>query len=336
MQLFLDTYGIHLGVRDGQFLVKSRHHEGRQFAVREVNAVFMSQGGSLTTDALRLALEHAIPIILLDAIGHPLGLWWNGRFGSTPAIRRNQARLAESVQGLEWLTGWLGRKVAGQRQLLQQLGKGLAGEVVFEKKLARAMPVINHVANSFSRFEVGEGPLDFPKVHATFRGLEGAATKQYFRCIALALPQAWVFEERSFRPAKDGFNALLNYLYGILYAQVEVALIKAGVDPAMPVFHAPQYNRPAMVYDFIEPFRCWADEVAVSLCREGKVGQAGLVVSEKEGVLIGQEAKGVVVAAWFQFLNEKILHNGSSVRRIMVLDVEAVSFSSFLKKIKFP
>lgn len=56
-------------------------------------------------------------------------------------------------------------------------------------------------------------------------------------------------------PAFDAFNSLLNYLYGMLYVMVEMALVKAGIDPYMGILHADEYQKITMVYDCIEPYR---------------------------------------------------------------------------------
>jgi CRISPR-associated protein Cas1 len=176
--------------------------------------------------------------------------------------------------------------------------------------------------------------MDNGTVAATFRGWEGTASRHYFRCLSAALPPEWQFEGRSFRPSADPFNALLNYLYGILYAQVEVALIKAGIDPSLAILHADQYNRPTMVYDFIEPFRPWADRVAFTLCWEGKLSAAGFEQPEEGGFRLGPDEKGAVIKAWFAFLEEKVPHGRLQQKRILLPDLEAVALASLLKKFK--
>jgi CRISP-associated protein Cas1 len=332
MQLFLDSYGVHLGVRDGQFWVKPRLHDGRHFAVREVNVIFLTQGGSLTTDAMRLALENDIPVILLDYLGHPQGLWWNGRFGSTPLVRRNQALFAEQPAGQRWAAGWLLRKVEHQRDLLARLSREFAEHKEFQKKYTRALPVLNHSANRFSRWQPEEG-VPVKTVAASFRGWEGTASKHYFRCLSALMPEKWRFDGRSFRPANDRFNSMLNYLYGILYAQVEVALLKAGLDPSMAVVHADQYNRPAMVFDFIEPFRGWADEVAARMCISGTASLDGFEFSDEKGFWLAEPNKGILIRAWFDFFNQKIPHQKGEYRRSTVIDLEAVALASLLKNL---
>ncbi len=50
-------------------------------------------------------------------------------------------------------------------------------------------------------------------------------------------------------------NAALNYGYGILYGQVERALVLAGLDPYGGFIHADRPGKPSLVFDLIEEFR---------------------------------------------------------------------------------
>ena len=41
--------------------------------MRDVNAIFLTKGVSMTSDALLLAIRNAIPVLFIDSIGHPVG-----------------------------------------------------------------------------------------------------------------------------------------------------------------------------------------------------------------------------------------------------------------------
>ena len=80
-------------------------------------------------------------------------------------------------------------------------------------------------------------------------GWEGTQSKRYWAAVASALPPAWQFGRRSRRPARNGFNAALNYLYGMLYTIVEQALFGAGLDPHLGILHSDQYDSPTLAFD---------------------------------------------------------------------------------------
>jgi CRISPR-associated protein Cas1 len=60
---------------------------------------------------------------------------------------------------------------------------------------------------------------------------------------------------REGRGATDPFNQVLNYGYGMLYKQVEHALVLAGLDPYGGLLHADRAGKPSLVLDLIEEFR---------------------------------------------------------------------------------
>ena len=79
---------------------------------------------------------------------------------------------------------------------------------------------------------------------------------------------------RSRNPAKDEFNCLLNYAYGVLYGLVERACLLAGLDPYIGFVHTDHYNKPSLVFDLIENYRIWADETVVQLFSRHKIKKA--------------------------------------------------------------
>ena len=96
-------------------------------------------------------------------------------------------------------------------------------------------------------------------------GLEGSASKVYFDILALCIPERYRFNGRSRQPAKDPFNAFLNYAYGVLYSLVEKSCIIAGLDPYIGFLHTDNYSKPSLVFDIIENFRIYADRVVFRL-----------------------------------------------------------------------
>jgi len=71
----------------------------------------------------------------------------------------------------------------------------------------------------------------------------------------ILIPEKYAFEARSRNPAKDPFNCMLNYSYGILYI--------AGLDPYIGIMHTDNYNKKALVYDMVEMYRGYMDEIVL-------------------------------------------------------------------------
>ncbi len=61
---------------------------------------------------------------------------------------------------------------------------------------------------------------------------------------------------REKRKATHPINAALNYGYGFLYHALEWQCLASGLDPSVGIIHRLRRNRPNLVCDLIEPFRC--------------------------------------------------------------------------------
>ena len=57
------------------------------------------------------------------------------------------------------------------------------------------------------------------------------------------------------RNASDPINAMLNYAYGILQAQVQLRIAAEGFDPTIGIMHHGQRDAPAYAFDLMEPER---------------------------------------------------------------------------------
>jgi CRISPR-associated endonuclease Cas1 len=84
--------------------------------------------------------------------------------------------------------------------------------------------------------------------------------------VRLLIWQKVPFKGRENQGATDLVNSMLNYGYGILYARVTEAIIKARLNPCLSYLHKPEGKRPSLVYDLIEEFRQQAvDRVVIAL-----------------------------------------------------------------------
>lgn len=104
------------------------------------------------------------------------------------------------------------------------------------------------------------------------------------------MPDRFTFEGRSRQPARDPFNAFLNYAYGILYSEVEKACVIAGLDPFVGFVHSDNYNKKSLVFDIIENFRIYADRVVFKLFSKKMVNDR-MYDTLPNGVTLNKEGK---------------------------------------------
>ncbi|GAB4411988.1 MAG: hypothetical protein OHK0053_38540 [Microscillaceae bacterium] len=324
MQLILDSPGVKLSRQ--QLLFEIRYQDERRTVhPDQVQQILLSRGVLLTSDALLLALEQQIDLILLDRRGYPVGRLWNHRFGSIATVRRQQLRFAPSRAAMEWVRDWVLLKIKTQTAFLYQVSYGPPeGPSPDTQKALKAMERIQR--------QLLRQKVVMPQVFgASLRGWEGTASRHYFENLSQALPPLYRFEARSRRPARDYFNCALNYLYGVLYASVESALLKAGLDPAIGIWHADEYNKPVLSFDFIEPYRVWADQIAFRLCQQYALGPAD-VVAHQEGLWLAGSGKRTVIQAFNDFLDEVVPWQGRRRSRLTHIQLDAHAFAQKILK----
>ncbi len=169
-------------------------------------------------------------------------------------------------------------------------------------------------------------------IASMLRALEGAASKYYFKALNTVLPVKYQFNCRTQHPARDVFNALLNYGYGILYGRIEKALIKAGVDPYLGVLHRDEYNRPVFVYDVIEKYRCWIDVVVVRLLCSHGITDDCCSFQVDRSCFLEENGRKILIQAVNDYFSELVEHNGLRRSRTSHIDLFAQDIAKMLKQ----
>ena len=239
MHLVLDTFGTRLHSQDGLLGITHPTDGPQRVAPAGVRSISVGRGVTLTSDALLLALRHEVDVLLLEKSGQPAGRLHSGRYGSVATIRRRQVSFAQGPAGAAWVVGLVERKLEHQAATVLLVSARHLPE-------ALARPALRRLRTAAERVRALILPLPPPTVGvvaARLRGLEGAASATYFATLNQALPEELRFAGRSQHPARDAFNCLLNYAYGVLYGLVEGALTPRGPRP-LPGGAAPRRIQP--------------------------------------------------------------------------------------------
>jgi CRISPR-associated protein Cas1 len=327
MHIHINTYGTYVHVKDELFEIRKKNEQGeierQHFAAHKVQGIVLCTGAALSTDAIRLAMMHNVDLLFVEHDGSPIGRVWHSKLGSTTKIRKTQLEASLSAVGLTWVKAWLLTKLGNQLDFIKDL----------KKHRSQHAEYLNDKITRLEALTVSIQSLDAPtvaQVAETLRGLEGTAGRLYFETLSYVLPREYQFAGRSSRPAQDAFNAFLNYAYGILYSRVEKALIVAGVDPYLGFLHRDDYNQLSMVYDFIEPYRTWADETVFRLFSAKKINKAH-IDELKNGTSLNATGKALLVEAFGKTLDgETVRHRGRNLLRSVALQYDAHQFANSL------
>ena len=321
MQLVINTPGTFITQKNECFCLKQKE-KSFEISPVKVESVIISNQAMITSQAIVMALEHNIDVIFLDSYGDPIGRVWFSKMGSTALIRRRQMEAMDSPLGMELVIDM----VAGK----------LDNQIKFLKKLMHARPGReDNFTTPIERIEKAKADLtssnceDLVSARNRLMGLEGTAGRNYFQCLSVLLPEKYRFDGRSRRPAKDPFNACLNYCYGILYSLVEKACILSGLDPYVGFLHTDNYNKKSLVFDLIEPFRVYGDQTTVYLFTGKKIKDEYF---DKTGasVSLNQEGKPIVVEAMNKHLDETVRYRRKNVKRRHILQHEGHRLANIL------
>lgn len=319
MQLIINTYGSYLQRNGDCFKVKT---DDKVFEIssKKVSSILISTAAYITTDAIKMALENNIDIVFIDEFGEPYGRVWHPKLGSTTLIRRKQLEIAETEEGLNLALQWVKTKFDNQIDLLKKLRQTRPNKF---KELTYYIEKLQNIATGIQNIS---GNLE--QCRATIMGIEGSGGKVYFEALSFLLPERFKFHGRSRNPAKDEFNALLNYCYGILYSLVEKACIIAGLDPYIGFIHTDNYNKRSLVFDLIENYRAWADEVIITLFAGRKV-KVEHFEKIPNGLFLNKEGKLLLLTDFNAFMDETIRYRGRNIKRLDVIQYDCHRLANY-------
>lgn len=146
----------------------------------------------------------------------------------------------------------------------------------------------------------------------TLRGIEGDSAAAYFNRfddMIIAQKDDFIFTDRNRRPPLDKVNALLSFLYTMLYHDACTALEVVGLDPAVGFLHRDRPGRMSLALDLVEEFRPFlADRLVLSLINRKEL-TAGDFDSQGSGaVLLTDEGRKKVLVAYQERKHDSITH----------------------------
>jgi len=123
--------------------------------------------------------------------------------------------------------------------------------------------------------------LDAAQARPVLMGYEGRAAAQYWQALTILLSGPLGYEGRHTQGARDVVNQSLNYLYGILYAEVWQAVVTANLDPHFGVLHGTDRDEGSLIFDVIEEFRApFVDRLLL-----GMIGRGFMPSADRHGRL---------------------------------------------------
>jgi CRISP-associated protein Cas1 len=236
--------------------------------------IILDGSGSVSFDVLRWLSEQRVPLVCID---------WRGKVVTVAGGIGH----AVDPKNLRWQLDTRadpGRRLAFATSLVRQKIEASVNT------LTHALPDsparrsgLSNAAKALEQLDRRLTDID------QLRGIEGVTAATYFNAwrgveikiretARRPIPEAWRrFDSRSSiangrkpknRKASDPINAMLNYAYGVLQAQVQIRAVSEGFDPTVGIMHHGYRDSPAYAFDLMEPERPNVDAMLLRFVAE--------------------------------------------------------------------
>ena len=314
MDLYISTQGTTIGRRKNTFLITSLE-KSIIVSPEKLDSIILESNSSISTSAIKLAIEYNVAILISDSFGNLLGHFSKLNYSKGARLRRKQYELFVSIKGIKMARKWLLEKIENQKNHIKNLLKR-------RKKFFSDIKLFDEAILNLKSVK-----LELENYREKIMGVEGSISKVYYKNISDLLEEKWKFNIREHRNAKMPYNIILNYTLGILYRIIEIAIVKEGFDPALGIIHVEGEKKNSFVYDFIEKYRYLALETTFNLFNEKLIKKDFFEYNENKIPVLTVPARRTI-SSYFK----EVLKRGEKIDG-KVYSIETI-IKSELKKVK--
>ena len=286
MILEVSTHGSTIKRDHDSFVIRTKDGT-TDIPAEKVDSIIVTANALVSTPAMKLAMEKQIQMVFAGWSGKPFGRVWASSPGRAASLRRWQYLNQDTPAGARISWDIVTRKIGAQRRFLAELKSNR------ERRIPELEEAISAIDGTLLRLRHERAASK-----DRLRGMEGWSARLYFAALSSVLPERWQFKERSQHSARDGFNAALNYAYGMEYAAVEKIIILCGLDPSAGFYHVDAYGKPTLSYDIIEVVRAAADRIEVPLFTKKEAADDWFEAQEDGSVFLTKNGRASVMSKY--------------------------------------
>ncbi|MDH3203303.1 MAG: CRISPR-associated endonuclease Cas1 [Nitrosopumilus sp.] len=289
--LLLSGFGISINVDKRKLIINNKlKKEKLEFYPHKINhdgIVIDGHYGNVSFEAMRWLAKHNISLSLLN---------WNGKLLSIALPETPKSGRLRVTQYLKYLDNdfrfkiaikIINNKISHSLNLLKELSR-FYNVVNFKSFKRRVDDEENHFKINLKRFNVknSQDSLKLLKILMTFEGRIALLYWSELGKIFKTLSPAFNFKARKSKElsrnynASDEINALLNYGYSILEAEVRKAINSVGLDPSIGFLHEITQSRTPLVYDIQELFRWIVDLSVIQVLEQNNIKKSDFIITE--------------------------------------------------------
>lgn len=299
--LFVMTQGAYLK-KDGETVtVKVGRETKLRVPVITLSSIVCFGDVMMSPQLMGFCMKSGVTVSFMSVYGRFLARL-QGPVTGNVLLRKEQYRVSDSHErSAEIARAFTVGKIANCRTVLQRAARDHGDDRVSGQLAAAAEALKLNI-------EAVMKETDLERI----RGIEGDSAKMYFGCFdsfITAQKADFSFIDRNRRPPLDRVNALLSFIYTLLYHDMRSALETTGLDPAVGFLHRDRPGRMSLALDLMEEFRpFFADRLVLSLINLKQVNAKGFTVTESGAVLMNESCRKTVLAAYQKRKQDAITH----------------------------
>ena len=316
--LYLTADGAKLIKRGETLLFIKENKDYHRIFPHQTEQIYIIGNVNITTSALKMLMKHKIDTVLIAKNGK-----FYGKLTFNPSknvfLRIKQYKLIENSIFIASISKSIVRaKIKNQIIFLQKLNR------------KRNLSEIKNAVEKLKSYLFSLEKLDNVQ---KIRGIEGIASKTYFSVFRHAfIPEFAVFKRRSKNPPEDNVNAVLSFIYTLLYFRVDSYIEAEGLDAYAGFLHSLDYGRKSLAFDLVEEYRTpIGDALTVSLFNLGVINESNFreetfsteneeypldadnvddenVIIKKRGILLTQDGLKKVINQFEKRLNTEYFY----------------------------
>lgn len=239
--LYITEQGAILRKSGERFLVEKEDRIVLDLPYHKLESVLLFGHVQVTTQAIGELLEKGVPVSFFSAQGRFRGSLATPH-GKDVFLRIAQYRLyQDSATALALARAAVGAKLENGLAVLRGYAERAGAVGAMEADLAAVERARDGLAAA----------RDLESVN----GLEGTAARVYFGALMRFNRSEFAWPGRVKYPATDPINALLSLTYVLVLHELSGLIEGLGLDPYLGFLHQPDYGRPSLALDLLEPLR---------------------------------------------------------------------------------